>query len=308
MPPSEITPRDALIRLGASTAEAVANVLEMFAPDTVERGDVTVIQEGATPFSNMPPSAIVASVHYVDGVTGANVFVMTPKGARALAAAMGAGSPTPRCRPSRRPIWRCPPSARPPTRCLPPLPRRSASCSGRRSRSRPPTPACSTIRTTRRICSVSRPTRAPPRSPSCGEPCRLIQLVPSAFVVRMARALDEMELRQRRRRRGGRSGAPRGDGDGPVSLDEALRGVDVRVWAELGRTRFGLGQALELPVGRRGGPRPHRRTLRLTCSSTGCASVTAICSSPGMASGRFRCSRSKLQGARRGVRRRPVAP
>ena len=91
----------------------------------------------------------------------------------------------------------------------------------------------------------------PHPSRSRGEPCRLIQLVPSAFVVRMARALDEMDLEQ----------SPAGDDasdaageqaespTGPISLSEALQEVGVRVWAELGRTHLPLGQALDLPIG-----------------------------------------------------------
>ena len=43
----DITPADALMRLGASTAEAIAQVLEMFLPGGVERGDVTVLSDGA---------------------------------------------------------------------------------------------------------------------------------------------------------------------------------------------------------------------------------------------------------------------
>ena len=53
-----------------------------------------------------------------------------------------------------------------------------------------------------------------------GEPCRLIQLVPSAFVVRMARALDEMSLEQGSPTASRRSSAGDGQGvgDGAVSL------------------------------------------------------------------------------------------
>jgi flagellar motor switch protein FliN/FliY len=32
-------------------------------------------------------------------------------------------------------------------------------------------------------------------------------------------------------------------------MTEALKGVEVRVWAELGRTSLGLGRALDLPTG-----------------------------------------------------------
>ena len=86
-----ITPREALTRLGASTAEAVARVLEMFAPGAVERGDVTVIAGRAVAVRQPAVRWGRRIVSYVDGVTGANVFVMSPACARALAAAMGVG-------------------------------------------------------------------------------------------------------------------------------------------------------------------------------------------------------------------------
>ena len=72
----DITPREALMRLGASTAEAIAKVLEMFVPGAVERGEVTVLADGASPFANVARGSIASSVSYVDGVTGANVFVL----------------------------------------------------------------------------------------------------------------------------------------------------------------------------------------------------------------------------------------
>ena len=74
----DVTPQEALIALGASTAEAVAQVFEMYAPGLVERGEVTVCPTPPSAFDNLPFGAIAASVSYVDGVTGANVFVMSP--------------------------------------------------------------------------------------------------------------------------------------------------------------------------------------------------------------------------------------
>ena len=91
----DVTPREALLRLGASTAEAIARVLEGLMPEGVQRGDVTVLTEGTSPFTNLPFGAVAASVSYSGGVTGANVFVMAPAGARALANAMGAPAPEP---------------------------------------------------------------------------------------------------------------------------------------------------------------------------------------------------------------------
>ena len=49
---------DALIRLGQSTSEAIAGVLEMFAPGKIHAGDVTVVAARAEPdgvASRSPP-------------------------------------------------------------------------------------------------------------------------------------------------------------------------------------------------------------------------------------------------------------
>ncbi|HEX5781245.1 MAG TPA: chemotaxis protein CheC, partial [Solirubrobacteraceae bacterium] len=79
---------DALIRLGQSTSEAIGGVLEMFAPGKVHAGDIAVAPADGNPLESIPVPAVATSVSYIDGVTGANVFVMTLDGARKLAAAM----------------------------------------------------------------------------------------------------------------------------------------------------------------------------------------------------------------------------
>ncbi len=247
---SDITQHDALIRLGASTAEAVAKVLEMFLPDGIERGEVSVIADGVTPFTNLPLNAIVASVHYVDGVTGANVFVMTPEGARALATAMGAG-PDGEADSSALSDFEMSAVGEAANQMLAAAAAAISVVLGEQVEISPPD--------TRIIDHSDDATELFGKSPhACstsftvaGEPCRLIQLVPSAFVLRMARALDEMNLDE------GSDANGAGDSDadghklpsGPVSLTEALNDVSVRVWAELGRTYLPLGQALELPIG-----------------------------------------------------------
>jgi len=67
-----------------------------------------------------------------------------------------------------------------------------------------------------------------------GQPCRLVQLVPNAFVMRMTKALDELGAEYLGDQ------APLAI-DGSSGLDESLRGVQVRVWAELGRRRMPIG-------------------------------------------------------------------
>ena len=70
-------------------------MLETLAPGAVERGGVSVFEEGDPPLAAMTRGSVAASVSYIDGVTAAraNIFLMTPAGARRLAGAMGAPEP-----------------------------------------------------------------------------------------------------------------------------------------------------------------------------------------------------------------------
>jgi len=82
----------------------------------------------------------------------------------------------------------------------------------------------------------------------CGEPCRLIQLVPNAFVVRMTRALDELGAEM------APPAEPAGQAGpaavrGSVAGRPSLSGIPVRVWAELGRTRMPSAQVVGMPSG-----------------------------------------------------------
>jgi flagellar motor switch protein FliN/FliY len=75
-----------------------------------------------------------------------------------------------------------------------------------------------------------------------GEPCRLVQLVPNAFVVRMKEAFDELDAQAAA---DGRARARAGE---RIST-ESVRAVPVRVWAELGRTQMPVGRAVGLATG-----------------------------------------------------------
>ena len=74
----------------------------------------------------------------------------------------------------------------------------------------------------------------------CGEPCRLVQLVPNAFVVRMDRALDELT---------GEREPEKGSPAAPAPTGPSLSGIPVRVWAELGRSHMPSADVVELPAG-----------------------------------------------------------
>jgi flagellar motor switch protein FliN/FliY len=245
------TPRDALMRLGASTAEAIAQVLEMFAPGAVERGEVSVMTDGASPFSGITAGSVAASVSYVDGVTGANIFVLTSAGVRKLAQAMGMPAPEDGNDDAE-------------------LSEMELSAVGEASNQMMAAAASAIGVVLGQEIEISVPDiqvindpvaaaesyGSSPHATSttfliAGESCRLIQLVPSAFVVRMARAMDELNEQ------------PAGDDDGTgasdasarggnldsMALVEALSEIKLRVWAELGRTNLSLGQALGLPLG-----------------------------------------------------------
>jgi flagellar motor switch protein FliN/FliY len=253
----DVTPREALMRLGASTAEAIAQVLEVFAPGAVQRGEVTVLPDGASPFSNVPRGSIASSVSYVDGVTGANIFILTPAGARGLATAMGApppeadeGDPEPEL--SELEMSAIAEAAN----------QTMAAAAGAIGVVLGQEIEISTADT--RVLddpgSAADIYGKAPHATSttfmiAGEACRLIQLIPAAFVVRMVRAIDELgaEVTGPDAARGGPStGADGSGGDaGPhsLALEEALGGINLRVWAELGRARMPLGSALGLPVG-----------------------------------------------------------
>lgn len=248
---SEMTQRDALMRLGASTAEAIAQVLEMFAPGAVERGEVSVLADGASAFSGLTTGSVAASVSYVDGVTGANIFALTPAGVRRLAQAMG--MPAPEAGDDSE------------------LSELELSAVGEASNQMMAAAASAIgvvlgqeiaisvpdIRVVDNPATAGDAYATSPHATSTtfligGESCRLIQLVPSAFVARMVRALDELNAEQA----GGEDDAPsRLDGNegagqaDSMALAEALGEIKLRVWAELGRTQLGLGRALGLPLG-----------------------------------------------------------
>ena len=248
----DITPREALMRLGASTAEAIAQVLEMFAPGAVQRGEVTVLPDGASPFANVARGSIASSVSYVDGVTGANIFVLTPAGARGLATAMGAP----------------PEEAEEGDEALPLSELEMSAIAEAANQTMAAAAAAIGVVLGQEI-EISTPdirVLEDPRSAGdiygtaphatsttfivAGEACRLIQLIPSAFVVRMVRAIDELTV-ERTGDDGPGAGSGREEDGGPrsLALEEALGAINLRVWAELGRARMPLGSALGLPVG-----------------------------------------------------------
>jgi flagellar motor switch protein FliN len=232
---------DALIRLGESTSEAVAGILQMFAGDAAQPGPVAIVPAGSNPLQTLPTPAVTASVSYVDGVTGGNVFVMPLKGARALAAAMMGEEPP---EDDAEDLTELELSAvgEAMNQMMAAAANATSGVLGTEVEIAPPD--------TRVLTSLDRALEGHDDAAHVtsgvftvfGQPCRLIQLVPNAFVMRMTKALDEL-------------GAEYLGDQGPTAaadsagLDESMREIQVRVWAELGRRRMPIGSLIGTPAG-----------------------------------------------------------
>lgn len=232
---------DALIRLGESTSEAVAGILQMFAGDAAQPGPVAIVPSGSNPLQTLPAPAVAASVSYVDGVTGGNVFVMPLKGARALAAAM-MGEEPPEDEADELTELELSAVGEAMNQMMAAAAHATSGVLGTQVEIAPPD--------TRVLTSLDAALDGHDDAAHVtsgvftvfGQPCRLVQLVPNAFVMRMTKALDEL---------GAEYLGDQGPSDAGASagLDESLRAIDVRVWAELGRGRMPIGALVGMPAG-----------------------------------------------------------
>jgi flagellar motor switch protein FliN len=232
---------EALIRLGESTSEAVAGVMQMFAGDAAQPGPVAIVPAGSDPLQTLPTPAVTASVSYVDGVTGGNVFVMPLRGARALAAAM-MGEEPPEDEATDLTELELSAVGEAMNQMMAAAANATSAVLGTEVEIAPPD--------TRVLTSLETALEGHDDAAHVtsgvftvfGQPCRLVQLVPNAFVMRMTKALDEL---------GAEYVGDQGpvDADAVAGLDESLRGIDVRVWAELGRRRMPIGSLVGMPPG-----------------------------------------------------------
>ena len=231
----------ALIRLGESTSEAVAGILQMFAGDAAQPGPVAIVPSSGDPLQTLPTPAVTASVSYVDGVTGGNVFVMPLQGARALAAAM-MGEEPPEDEATELTDLELSAVGEAMNQMMAAAANATSAVLGTEVEIAPPD--------TRVLTSLATALEGHDDAAHVtsgvftlfGQPCRLVQLVPNAFVMRMTKALDELGAEYL-----GDQGPA--DESAAAGLDESLRGIDVRVWAELGRRRMPIGNLVGMPAG-----------------------------------------------------------
>ena len=247
-----MTPEEALIRIGESTGAAVAGALEAYGPGAVTARAPVVLADDDDPVAGIALPAVIADVSYIDGVTGGNFFLMPLPGVRALAAAMMGVDPA---------QAELDPAAE--------LSELELSAVGEVANQMMAAAAAAASRVLGQEVEIAAPevrviataAEADVRKESAtsvvsvsidllGHLCQLVQLVPHAFVVRMTRALDDLDAEfsgADEERAGGR------DGHGPRVVGamgaDLLGGVGVRVSAELGRVNMTIRRAVSLAPG-----------------------------------------------------------
>jgi flagellar motor switch protein FliN/FliY len=228
-----MTTEQALQRLGSSTYEAVEGILKMFSSTGVSGGEVAVIPASRSPFSDVMWPVVAADVAYVDGVTGGNVLAIGVEGARRLATAMAGGDPNELAPGEELSELEFSAVGEAMNQMMSAAAMATSRVLGEEVEIAPPV-----VRRLDSLADAGAGWEHPGHATAvaftfCGAPCLLVQLVPNAFIVRMTRALDEQTQAHH--------------DDAPLS--DALRDVQVRVWAELGRTRMPSGRVVGLPGG-----------------------------------------------------------
>lgn len=236
-----MTPEEALERLSGSTAAAVEGVLQSLAPGGVERGVVTIAGPDDDPLDGIGAPAVVASGAYVDGAKGGNVFGIGVAGARRLAAAMmGLAEPAEAADAALTELELSAVSEAV-NQMMVVVARATRKVLGREVEIGAPT--------TTLVENLEAASGLYERTPHVavvsfsvfGESCRLVQLVPNAFVVRITRAFGE--------RAGALLEQPARTGEVDVAGGDVLRSVSLRVWGELGRATMPVGRAVGLSTG-----------------------------------------------------------
>ena len=240
---------EALERLGSSTSEACVGVLEMFAPNRITMGDPVAAADAKAAFAGLRVPAVAMSVSYIDGVTGGNVFIVTLDGAKKLAAAMmGMEEPEDPEAPKLSELEESAVSEA--------MNQMMATAAGATSsvlgtEVEIGTPETRTFGSGDDFADAYASTPHAVYTPFsiCGEPARLVQLIPNAFVIRMSSALDEMGSEVIAHDGAASPAASGSTSSRSPAATPSLAGIPVRVWAELGRARMPSAQVVGLPAG-----------------------------------------------------------
>ena len=231
----------ALLELGESTATAVAGVLEQLASGGVERGAVAVAGKDSDPFAGVALPAVAAAVSYVHGVTGGNLFVVSVPAALRLALAMMGQEQPAELGDAELGELELSAVSEAANQMLAAAAAATSTVLGESVEIGVPQTKLVASVAEGRVLYDNTPHATHVSFSIFGESCRLVQLVPNAFVVRMSRAL------------GDKAGVILDDSTRPSqsgSFDaNVLRGVSLRVWAELGRAVPPIGRTVGLQPG-----------------------------------------------------------
>jgi flagellar motor switch protein FliN/FliY len=227
-----VTTDQALLKIAAVTAEAVAEALRELCGPHVVPGPARVVADDEHPLAETAVPAVVTRVVYVDGATGGSLISMPVPAARQVAAAMM--------------------GADPPADDAAQLSEIELAALGQALNEMMVAGAQAVGGLLGREVEVGAPeTELVTSRAQADEPiadpgahaarvdftlmdasCRLVQLVPDAFVTQLTRALDGTLVEH--------DGRP---------LKAALCDIPVRVWVEMGRASMPLGRLVGLPAG-----------------------------------------------------------
>jgi flagellar motor switch protein FliN/FliY len=235
-----MTSNEALIRLATSTGAAIEGVLSMLVGDAFERGEPSVVPEGTAPLHSIAVPAVATNVSYVDGVRGGNVFVVTALGARRLAALM-MGEEPPEAGESELTELELSAVGEAMNQMMAAAAAATGTALGQEVEIGAPETHFFPTEAAATDAFDTAPYAVSTTFVVCGEPARFVQLVPQAFVVQITRALADLDAEAM---------ADDADDVGAGTVPgRALTAVPVRVSAELGRFRMGIGRAVGLPAG-----------------------------------------------------------
>jgi flagellar motor switch protein FliN/FliY len=236
----------ALDQLTESTARAVVDTLQTFCGEEIAIAGSTVVPRGTNPLGALDFPAVVAGIQYLDGVSGGNLFAITAEGAKKIAAQMMGGE----LEDDGQDVPELALSAvgEAANQMLAAAGAATAKVLGEEVEIDPPQirvvgdaeEAMADQPMTQHVTSVS--------FSVLGEPCRLVQLIPQSFIVKMQFALQE--------RAGeidpavaaaGAAAEPTASQRG--STGDWLRESKLRLSVELGRAQMPASKAVTLPNG-----------------------------------------------------------